>query len=300
MRLQAGVIPLLASHVIAHPYSGRVLARDDKKCLPFDVEHTVEERRKAWEDSGTKEWIGKFIDDKGLDGWSGKLFRETMEGKNGARVNCDVLDSTTCTGAEPCQTYDPVEGFYVHQSLHSLYSQFNRMHENMQDEAIDSLTKGIDEVLSVFGPPPEPNDWMYAIIIGSFVGAAAAAGPVWQVAAPMTAMVGVFNIAAGLAQKNKPETKLDYADDLRNSFGEVYSSYRQALNDTVSAIYTGDFDGIDVDDPKGFITDTVLGDGKLLDLGQTNKDMQPLLDSASLMTVIFFFPSYSSNFDPFC
>lgn len=286
MRLQEGLIPLLLADVFASPLKRR---EDDKCKIEFDVEGTIEERRNAWEDAGVEKWLSEFLDD-GLEGWSARLFRETMGGggQGGARVNCDTVGSTTCEGAEPCPTYDPPEAFFVHQSLFSLYSQYNKMLVAMQSGAIHGLAGDIDKAIDLFGPVPNDDAYIMSILIGSFVAASAMAGPVWQAAAPMTAAVGVLNIVSGVMQKGEGDTRQDYEKDLRGSLDEFFTAYEDNMNTTVNAIFAGNFPDVEgFGDGKEWIMDT-LADGKLLDIAAANEATTPIIDNTALMIVSSF------------
>lgn len=162
--------------------------------------------RDTWIKSGAQDFLYDFIEEHGEKDWVSNLFRETVGGgsQGGSTYDCTNFPtegSCTSPGHELCVEYDPPAMFFVHIAISNLYSSFVKLHEALQDSMIEDLATDIKEIVELYGPPPEEEDGMFALLIGAFVGAAALAGKTWQFAAPMTGMVSLTNIASGVSSR---------------------------------------------------------------------------------------------------
>lgn len=248
----------------------------------------------TWEGSGAETFLYEFLEENGEEDWVGNMFRATVaDGEQGGSTydctNFPAEGSCTCPGHNLCVEYTPVSMFFVHLSICHLYSALIRLHEDMQDHMIVDLANGIKEIVEVFGPPPPPEDnsFILTLLIGGFVSGAALATKHWQVGSPMTAMVGILNIAAGMvAAGEEPETPADFEHDLEKSLGKFYSDFAENLKDAVNAIFGGDFSAFeDMEvNPVDFITDG-FAEGKMLDYKLINPAVDAWIDGAKSMIV---------------
>lgn len=261
------------------------LSTDEKCGLEFNA-GDADIIRDTWKNSGADAFLSDFLDENGAENWVDELFRQTVGGgkQGGSTYNCvnfPAEGSCTSPGHELCTEYEPPEMFFVHLSIANLYSSYIRLHEEMQDSMIVNLASEIKKIVDIFGPPPPEDDSIFAILIGAFVGAAALAGPVWQIASVATGAVGGLNIAAGVASQSDEEEPIDFEHDLELSLGSFYSTFADILEDTVKAIFGGKFDDLEGfdSDPVDFIKDQ-FAEGKMLDHTLVDPAMDEWIDAA--------------------
>ena len=263
----------------------------EEKCeLPFN-EEDLAVVQDTWEKSGAGTFLYDFLTENGVEDWVGNLFQETVgDGNQGGSTydctNFPAEGSCTSPGHQLCLEYTPEEMFYVHLSIANLYSAFVTIHEDMQDSMITNLASEIKKVVEIFGPPPPDNPFIFALLIGAFVGAAALAGPVWMIGAPMTGIVGGLNIASGIQASEEEPTPMDWENELESSLGDFYSGFSDTLESTIQAIFGGNFDGLEGfdSDPVDFIVEQFDG-GKMLDYKLVDPAIDAWSDAVSKMIV---------------
>ncbi|PGG96126.1 hypothetical protein AJ79_09723 [Helicocarpus griseus UAMH5409] len=233
-----------------------------------------------WTKSGAAGFLKNFLKKHGTDEWTEKFFKKTVNGgkQSIATFNCMAFPGgTTCTtpGNGECVKYKPPEAFYVHQQIASLWSAFDQIHEATQTTMVNALLADIQDAVDIFGPPKKKDDGLWALMIGAFVGGAGLAGPVWQVAAPLTAVVGALNIAAGMDEKSaKPKEPDDFKKLTSKDVKRFFDGINGSLNKTVDAVFGGKFKGVKTPKDKvKWITDQFAG-GKLLDLERVGSDVE--------------------------
>lgn len=258
------------------------LSTDEKCELPFN-DGTIEAETDTWLDSGADRFLREFLEENGVENWVDNLFRTTIGGgkQGGSTYDCNnfpAQNGCTSPGHELCVDYDPPEMFFVHMSISNLYSAFIRIHEELQDAMIVNLASEIKKIVDIFGPPPKEDPIVFSILIGVFAFAAAFAGPAWQLAGPATGAIGGMNMAAGTAASKAEDDPIEFEGDLEESLGVFYDKYADVLEDTVGAIFSGDFEGLDYDgDPIDFIADQ-FAQGKMMDHTLVNPMMDKWID----------------------
>ena len=288
MLIRLGLIPLLISSALGSPtppihVRGNVFKPGKPSptsgvYLPdtcdkvFKLAESVEDRKEAWEYTGASGYLSKLLDD-GLKGWGRDFFREVKDGK----IDCSVWDAETCEAAGKCPEYKPREGYYVHQSIYVLFSQFRRLFETNELSLLEGIGGDIDAVNDLFEaelPSTADAGYLFAVFIGLAVLGAGASGPHWKMGSPMTGIVGILNVASGIHQSVPEQDSLvpdpDLVEDsLVKTLRNYYDSYKTKLESTFNAIMAGDFDKLEVDDPKAFIMDT-FSDGKFMSVNVAN------------------------------
>lgn len=169
----------------------------------------------------------------------------------------------------------------------NMYSAFTKVHEAIQDDGITNLASGTKKVVDVFGPPPPSDDsFIWSLLIGAFASATALAGPMWQVAAPLTGIVGALNVGAGV-EGSQPETLLDYERDLEVKLGEFYSGFQKNLEKTVGALFGGRMDEIESYDGGDQVAGiaALSGDGKTLNSHLVNEAVDAYIGKVKQMIV---------------
>ncbi|KAK2763089.1 hypothetical protein FQN54_009723 [Arachnomyces sp. PD_36] len=241
----------------------------------------------TWENSGAASFLSDFLTENGVESWVDGIFQETVgNGEQGGSTydctNFPAEGKCTSPGHKLCTEYDPVGMFFIHLSISNLYSSFVRIHEGMQDDMIINLASEIKKIVEVFGPPPPDDPSILTFLIGAFVLGAAMAGPAWTIGAPLTAVVGGLNIAAGAAAQDDQAEPIDFEHDLELSLGSFYSRYADILEDTVIAIFGGDFSGFENfdSDPVEWVSDQ-FAEGKMLDHTIVDPQIDEYLDATT-------------------
>lgn len=220
--------------------------------LPFE---TAEEGQSSWDSSGAEEFLSQYITSHGVDGWANHILKDTVSGGlQGQTFDCEnIQEISSCSLPmdRSCETYDPPEAYFVHISIANLNSLLHTLYLTLIDEELDDFVSKAEEIEDAFGSPEEEG--LFAILIGSFVMGAAAAGPMWVAGAPMTAFVGILNVAAGAAANGG-----DVTEDLETTIKVTYTRFRDYIEATSKAIMSGDFTALGghVDDYLAFITDS--------------------------------------------
>ena len=136
--------------------------------------------------------------------------------------------------------------FYVHLSIANYYSAFIQVHEAMQDSMVTNLASGIKDIVELYGPPAEDDgdlSWVLALLTAGFGGGAALTMTFTR---QLTGLVGALGLASGGMQAADPaETDVDLENNLETWLGEFYDRYSDNLEDTILAIFGGDFSGFD-------------------------------------------------------
>lgn len=281
MRSHAGLLALLVAGTSALP---QLVPREETCDMMYN---TADPRilKETWENSGAADFLDKFLTDTGVPDWTNHFFRDVFNTPGGTPFDCVAPRTTQCGAARDCTAYDPHEAFFVHQSIATLYSQYNRVYEAMQDAAVEELGSGIQEIVDAFVAPPGDSSYLFTILVGAFVSGAALAGPHWQVGAPLTGVVGALNLASGMYAAS-PKSPMDYEKNLSKSLVDFYKGYRDTLDKTVGQIFGGKFDEIDTmkDDPKSWLLGT-FERGKLLDQAYASEGTTALLDNVRKLIV---------------
>lgn len=229
--------------------------------LPFE---NTEEAASTWDESGADDYLSEYLEEHGVEGWADKILSDSIAGGSpgGQTFDCETIGSGSCSLPEDRaqDTYDPCEALYIQTSIANLNIAFDSILTEIDGDALEALGSTTKDVEEIFGD--SGTDGIWPILIGIFVGAAAAAGPVWQVGAPMTAVVGALNVAAGIEAASGEE---DVGDSLEEAVTNFYGGFRETLKNTASALLAGNFDDLGdlADGPGAFIYDA-FSDGKLL------------------------------------
>lgn len=247
--------------------------------LPFG---DAEEGKDAWKSSGAGDFLADYLEDHGVEGWANDFLKDTVKGGlNGPTFDCsNIQEISSCSLPQErsCGTYDPAEAYFVHISIANLNSLFHTLYLTLIDQELDDFVSRATDIEDEFGNPD--TEGLFPMLIGSFVLGAAATGPFWVLGAPMTAMVAVLNLAAGVV-----ESQGDVTESLEKTIEITYTRFRDSLEATAEAITSGDFDDLEgVDDTTEFILDA-FGDGEMMVVDQKNLSVDKYLDSFSKFLV---------------
>lgn len=297
MRLQT-VLPFLVASASAIPFPEELssFGKNEKnsKAVPicsqnFSTEGVVDKYKKDYTNSKWQTTTAAFylsqLTENGTKGWADKLFHDSGigGGPTTSSYDCTRLSKDTCGPTVKCTDYSPNAAYFVHASMVNLNSFFTRMHEKLQDIGIWQLSGGIKEIRDTFGAPPKDMGGLFSILIGVFVLGAGLSGPVWKVGAPLTAGVGILNLAAGADADDENEPDLN--DDLEKKFGKLFSNYAAALESAVKMFFSGDFSDSDDDiNGRDLIIDT-FKDGTLVENGPVNDAVDDWMDNVNMVIV---------------
>lgn len=271
------LLPLsLAASVVALPgkpaMHGTQKRAEDICPLPFD-EGTQESATDTWDKSGAGDFLRDFLNKNGVEKWVDELFKATVGNQGGSTYDCTNFPaegSCTSPGHYLCEQYDPPEMFFVHLSIANCYAGFIRLHEAMQDSISINLASGIKDIVKLYGPPPEEDDsWIISLLSAGFVGGSLLTA---TFANQLTSIVSVTGmVSSGMDSAEPAETGLDLEHDLESSLGQFYQTFSDNLEETVNAVFGGDFSGLDGFDenPVNWIVDQFAG-GKMIDHTMTD------------------------------
>ncbi|EEH19274.2 hypothetical protein PABG_01593 [Paracoccidioides brasiliensis Pb03] len=235
----------------------------------------------TWGKSGAGEFLDKFLKKYGTKNWTNKFFQHTVNmGKHGGSTfNCmSYPGGGPCSTPESsaCETYNPPEAFFVHQSLGMLKGALDRIHESIQNFMISALLEDIQNAVDIFGPPESENRYIWSLMIGVFVSAVAFTGPVWQIGAPLTGVVGALNLAAGAEAKNaKPVRPADFKKLTEKDVNRFFTSIERALKETVEAVFGGKFESVGEIEDKVKWIGGIFSEGKMMD----NTKLEPAINT---------------------
>lgn len=177
----------------------------------------------VWKITQADKYLDKVLDD-GIKGWTTHMFNDA-----GIKESyCGELNFNKCNVGD-CSDYDPKEAFFIHQSISNLNSAFEKMHEDLQDKAIESLAKGVSDIVDTFGDVDTTSD-VFSILIGATVAGSGLAGPAWKVGAPLTFLVGMLNIASGVYSSK------DYEGELEDKLGKMFGDFSDSLKTATKAL----------------------------------------------------------------
>lgn len=246
--------------------------------LPFKTE---DEAKDSWKESGAADFLSEYLDDNGIEDWGNNMLTDTVQGGlMGTTFDCANIEGLQSCGLpedRKCETYDPPEAYLLHISLANMMAMYHNIYETLVEEQLNVIEDKSKEIEEAFGEPE--IEGIFPILIGAFVMGAAAAGPHWQIGAPLGAGIGLLNLAAGLTAQAE-----DTTDNLKSTMRDTYREVRKNLKTAAEAVSNGDFDGLDVDDPKQYIMDA-FDEGQMIHVKQKNTSTQKYLDSFTELLV---------------
>lgn len=223
---------------------------------------------KTWKDSGAELFLFNWMAENGAHDWESKLIQSAAgNGEGGSTIDCQNFPAdNTCIPPQPasCVNFEEPAMFFIQLSMANLYGMFSAMHEAMQDYVLDQVTAGIKDVAADLAPPKAESQ-ILTMLIGAFVTGAAGAGKFWQLGAPLTFAVGLFNLMAGGLNSQPP--KLDANDSLESQLGKVFTPAQDKLEDSINGFFLGVTGASIVFGDKfgGLSIASAFGDGKFLD-----------------------------------
>ncbi|SPO07788.1 uncharacterized protein DNG_10483 [Cephalotrichum gorgonifer] len=199
---------------------------------------TYDSPSEVWANSGAGVFLAKFLAENTEDNWANKIDQQTTDGGSQGVSNLactDLLAGNCRAPTVQCQFYTPPELFHIRNAMNNAHRMMTGLHEALQNAAI---VEGLflDQLISDFGPPSEPN--VNGILSGAFTIAAGAAAALPVIAGPLTIIAGIFGTLGSVGGPSE-DPSLALQAQLSKAFTDA--------DDNLQALARAVFGGVNTD-----------------------------------------------------
>lgn len=236
------VFALLILGVASTPLGSLVNLRRDGNCKSYAFTSGNGATDNAtWVDSGASALLSKLLQYDPVD-WSDRFFEQTVAGgdQNGSTFDCSTFpDDSACTGPGPTPytAYTLNEAFFIHQSMSNLYGAFTDMYSHLTTQAIIDVGAFATQLTNMYGPPPKDN--ALSLLLPLLIGVAVFGTIPAEISAFSATLVGVLNVAAGIANTIPASDPESFKGDLQDAVTTAFNTLSTGLEQTVTGLFSG-------------------------------------------------------------
>lgn len=212
--------------------------------------------KKAWEETEPEKFLLGYLDEHGVEDWSKDFLVDTVRGNKplGHTFSCSYIqDTSSCSlpGERACETYDPYEAYYIHQSIGNLNRMFHILYATLVNDELDDLISKASDMEGMYGDGKPDN--IFSALVGGFSMGVTMATPVLGMG-----MLSILNLSNNMAYKDE-----NSEDTVQKTIQSTYSGLREHISLIARGAFDGGSDGLDDFDAKDFLKNA-FSDGEML------------------------------------